>query len=430
MACCALMSCANKEQKPNIILVMADDMGYECLSVNGATEYHTPVLDKMATTGMRFTNVFSQPLCTPSRVKIMTGKYNYRNYEHFGYLNENQKTFGNLMQEAGYKTAISGKWQLNGLAYDLPGFDDPSRPEGFGFDEHCLWQLTRPRKDGERFADPLIYKNGIEMEGLEDEYGPDVFVEFINDFIDRNKENPFFIYFPMVLVHEPFVPTPDSPEWTNSENRYKKDTAFFKDMMAYTDKLVGQIQDKLRALGLEDNTILIFTADNGTHPTITTSTVDGPYKGGKSFTTQRGIHVPFVVNWPSGIAKTGDYDGIIDFADFYPTLAEVAGVDISNEVIDGMSFLDVLNGDLSDKKMTTLIHYTPKWGRTSKNRNRFSMNNEYKLYQDGRFYNFLDNLDEPTPLDSLSETEVELKDELQGMLDIAESESPWIENEE
>ena len=94
---CSIFSCSQKEQKPNIILIMADDMGYECLSANGATQYATPNLDKIATTGMRFTNVFSQPLCTPSRVKIMTGKYNYRNYEYFGYLNSNQKTFGKAL---------------------------------------------------------------------------------------------------------------------------------------------------------------------------------------------------------------------------------------------------------------------------------------------------------------------------------------------
>ncbi len=398
----SLMSCANKEQKPNVILIMADDMGYECLSANGATEYVTPNLDRMATSGMRFTNVFSQPLCTPSRVKIMTGKHNYRNYEYFGYLNSNQKTFGNLMKQAGYKTCISGKWQLNGLSYELPGKTDPTRPKSFGFDEHCLWQLTRPRKDGERFANPLIQKNGVEMTGLEDKYGPDIFVDFILDFIDKHKEESFFIYYPMVLVHDPFVPTPDSPEWKNADKRYEKNTAFFKDMMAYTDKIVGKIQKKLRDNGIEENTLLIFTADNGTHPTITTATVNGPYRGGKSFTTQRGIHVPFVVNWPKGIGSSCDYDGIIDFSDFYPTFAQIAGINITKETIDGTSFLSVLNGNLSNSQSTTLIHYDPKWGNASKNRNRFSMTNEYKLYQDGKFFNFLDNIDETAPLETLS----------------------------
>ena len=419
------ISCSQKENKPNIILIMADDMGYECLSINGATEYETPNLDKMGRTGMRFTNVYSQPLCTPSRVKIMTGKYNYRNYEYFGYLNPNQKTFGNLMKDAGYKTCIAGKWQLNGLSFELPGKDDTSRPNHFGFDEHCLWQLHRPRKDGERYADPLIFRNGRKVEGNEESYGPDIFANFICDFIDKNKDESFFIYYPMVLVHDPFVPTPDSPEWKSEETRNQKNTKYFKDMMAYTDKVIGQIQQKLKEHSIDKNTLIIFTADNGTHKSIITQTVDGPYVGGKSFTTQRGIHVPFVASWPQRIKNPGDYDGVIDFSDFYPTIAEIVDVDVTNENLDGISFLKVFDGNIAEKKSTTLIHYDPEWGNASKNRNRFSMTNQYKLYQDGRFIRFTDDIDELDSLTDLTKDEVSIRGDLQSLLKLAESESPW-----
>jgi len=425
----AMISCTVKEQKPNVILIMADDMGSECLSINGATEYKTPNLDKMATAGMRFTNVYSQPLCTPSRVKIMTGKSNYRNYEYFGYLNSNQKTFGNLMKEAGYKTCISGKWQLNGLSYDLPGHDDTTRPNKFGFDEHCLWQLHRPRKDGERYSDPLIYRNGEKLENLEEKYGPDIFADFVCQFIEKNASEPFFIYYPMVLVHDPFVPTPDSPQWTSDSTRNEKNQLYFKDMMAYTDKIVGKIQNTLKTNGIEKNTLLIFTADNGTHPSIVTQTVNGPYKGGKSFTTQRGIHVPFVASWPGRIIKTGDYDGIIDFSDFYPTLAEMVDIDISNEVIDGTSFIHIFNGDFANKKNITMIHYDPEWGRASKNRNRFAMTDQYKLYQNGHFYKFSEDLDEKDVLDSLENSETKIKQTLQELLNEAQIASPWVKSE-
>ena len=104
-----------EENRPNIVLIMADDMGYETLGCNSSTEYKTPNLDRLASEGIRLTNCLSQSLCTPSRVKIMTGKYNFRNYEDFGYLNPKEKTFGNLLKEAGYATCIAGKWQLNGL---------------------------------------------------------------------------------------------------------------------------------------------------------------------------------------------------------------------------------------------------------------------------------------------------------------------------
>ncbi len=425
----ALFSCSSKPEKPNIILIMADDMGYECLSINGALHYQTPNLDRLAKTGIRFNATFSQPLCTPSRVKIMTGKHNYRNYEYFGYLNPNQKTFGNLMKEAGYQTCISGKWQLNGLSFDLPGYEDVNRPHQFGFDEYCLWQLSRPRKDGERYADPLIYQNGKQLTNLEDEYGPDIFSDFVCDFIQKNADQPFFIYYPMVLVHEPFVPTPDTPEWENSENRYVKDTAYFKDMMAYTDKIVGRIEQKLTELKLKENTLLIFTADNGTDVHIITQTNNGPYPGGKSFTTQRGIHVPMIASWPGMIKKPTDFNGIIDFNDFYPTLADITGIDISAEQIDGRSFLSVLKGDKSEIKNASLIHYDPEWGRTSRNRNRFALDKKYKLYQDGNFYNYQNDIDEKQNISSPSNQEVDIRNNLQILLDKAENQSPWKEKE-
>ena len=147
-----------EKEMPNVILIMADDMGYECLGAYGSTEYNTPNLDKMAEEGILFEHCYSQPLCTPSRVKIMTGKYNYRNYEYFGYLNENQHTIGNLMKDAGYSTCIVGKWQLNGISYknEIPEWNDNERPNKFGFDEYCLWQLTQARSHGERYSNPLI----------------------------------------------------------------------------------------------------------------------------------------------------------------------------------------------------------------------------------------------------------------------------------
>ena len=426
---CLLLSCNKKPEKPNVILIMADDMGSECLSINGATEYQTPNLDRLSKTGMRFTNMIAQPLCTPSRVKLMTGKHNYRNYEYFGYLNPNQKTIGNLMKDAGYSTCISGKWQLNGLSFELPGHEDVTRPNHFGFDEYCLWQLNRPKKDGERFADPLIYRNGKEMNGLEEKYGPDIFADFVCEFIDNHADEPFFIYYPMVLVHNPFVPTPDSPEWDSPETRNEKDPKYFKDMVDYTDKIVGKIEQKLIEHGIDKNTILIFTADNGTNRSITTQTKNGPYPGGKSFTTQRGVHVPFVVSWPSGIEQAGDYVGIIDFNDFYPTLAEIARVDVSDELLDGQSFLPVLYGDFTGIKNSTLIHYDPMWGNASKYRNRFALTDSYKLYQDGRFFNFIDDIDELQPLNELAEENREIRNMLQTSLEKAEEKSPWVDQE-
>ncbi|MDH3652564.1 MAG: sulfatase-like hydrolase/transferase, partial [Saprospiraceae bacterium] len=328
---------AQQTDRPNIILIMADDMGYECLKANGALTYETPFLDRMGREGVRFTHCFSQPLCTPSRVKIMTGQYNYRNYEYFGYLNENQKTFGNLLKSAGYATAIVGKWQLNGLAYDLPGYQDSLRPRKFGFDEHCLWQLTEARQEGERFANPLISQNGELLDRDPDAYGPDIFCDYALDFIGRHQTHPFFLYYPMVLVHNPFVPTPDSEAWSDPNRRYEKDTAHFTDMMAYTDKIVAKIAARLDQLGL-DNTLLIFTADNGTNTSIRTVTNRRTVQGAKGNTILDGTHVPMVARWPAKLKEPLTYEGLIEFSDFYPTFAEIVG---DKEHVDGQSFLGI-----------------------------------------------------------------------------------------
>ena len=125
---------ASAHARPNIVLIMADDFGYECVSANGGTSYKTPVLDRMAREGVRFEHCYSQPICTPSRVKLMTGKYNVRNYAEFGLLETSQVTFANLLRDAVYETCIVGKWQLG---------KEASLPSHFGFDEHCLWQLFR-----------------------------------------------------------------------------------------------------------------------------------------------------------------------------------------------------------------------------------------------------------------------------------------------
>ncbi len=409
-----LFSFTGYSQKPNVILIMADDMGYECLGTYGSTSYQTPVLDSLAANGIQFAHCISQPLCTPSRVKMMTGLYNYRNYEYFGYLNENQYTFGNLMREAGYQTCIAGKWQLNGLAYknEIPSWNDASRPQQFGFDEYCLWQLTKARSEGERFANPLIEQNGKVLERNEDDYGPDIFADYILDFIKRKKEQPFFVYYPMVLVHDPFVPTPDSEEWADKDRRYENDTAYFKDMVAYADKIVGRIANKLQELGLDENTLLIFTGDNGTHPSITSHTKQGAIQGAKGNTIDAGTHVPLIAYWPMMIEKGKHYSSLVEFSDFFPTFADLVGKTVKS---DGKSLYPLLTDDNYQSRETAFVHYDPRWGKNvNRYRNQFVQTIDYKLYQDGSFFNISDDPREQNPLneDSLTGTEKEIHSRL------------------
>ena len=395
-------------------------MGYESLGCYGSTSYSTPVLDDLASKGIKFENCVSQPLCTPSRVKIMTGLYNYRNYDYFGYLNTDQFTFGNMLKEAGYATCIAGKWQLNGLAYknEIVDWNDNTKPYKLGFDEYCLWQLTKTGKQGGRYDDPLIEQNGELLERNTADYGPDIFSNYVLDFIDRKKEVPFFIYYPMVLVHDPFVPTPDSDAWVKEALRKENDTSYYKDMVAYTDKIVGRIISKLEELDLIDNTIVIFTGDNGTHPNIYSHTKTGVVRGGKGNTIDAGTHVPLIISWPKMI-KTGlVHDGLIEFSDFFTTFADILDMDIAS---DGKSFYPLLMGEQYETRKTAFVHYDPKWNkRVSQYRNQFIRTIDYKLYQDGNFYNLdLDILEKtPLPNDSLKKDQLQVKNNLKRELSI------------
>jgi arylsulfatase A len=420
-------SCEKEEQLPNIVLIMADDMGYECLGCNGSTEYLTPNLDRLAAEGIRFEHCYSQPLCTPSRVKIMTGQYNFRNYEDFGYLNPNQKTFANLLKNAGYATCIAGKWQLNGLNRNNPGNQDVNRPFHFGFDEYCLWQLHHQKKDGERYADPLITQNGKDLLRNSDLYGPQIFADYICDFIDRKADNPFFVYYPMVLVHDPFVPTPDSPEWIDSTRRYENDTAYFSDMVAYIDKIIGQLETKLKQKGIWENTLFIFTGDNGTGRAISSSTVSGVVQGGKGLTINTGNRVPLIVSWPAKMKGKRVSQTLVSFADFFPTFCEVAAINPELIANDGKSLLPVISGENEKNQDEIFIHYSPRWG--IRNNNRWVMNQEYKLYRDGTFFNTSTDILEENPLTTLSETEQNLKEKFQNILNERENEFPFHAND-
>ena len=394
---------------------MADDIGFEALSVNGSLSYNTPFLDSLASNGINFTKAFSQPLCTPSRVKLMTGKYNYRNYEHFTFLNSNQKTFGNLFKDNGYKTAIVGKWQLNGLQINEVEkhiAQDNERPYKFGFDEYSLWQLTKLRAEGERFANPLIEQNGKVLERDINAYGPDIVSDYAVNFIRENKDQPFFIYYPMLLVHDPFVPTPDSPEWNSLDTRSKSNRKFFKDMVAYMDKIVGKIITELKSQGVYENTLILFIGDNGTSSRLTTNTSKGQIRGAKGNTITHGIHVPMIASWPSMINNSRKYSGLINFNDFYATFSDILGVVDDS---DGTSMMDIFIGENIKNREIATIYYDPMWSdNVSKYRSVFTQDNRYKLYKDGRFYDIENDVLETSPLkeEDLTKDQKNIKNKL------------------
>jgi arylsulfatase A len=394
-----LMACHTQKgdfSKPNVILIMADDIGFECLSINGSTSYKTPILDSLARNGINFTQAISQPLCTPSRVKIMTGKYNFRNYDFFTYLNPKEKTFGNLFKENGYKTAVVGKWQLNGLKYQLEGYKDNTRPYQLGFDEYCLWQLTKERNEGERFANPLLEQNRKILPRDENAYGPDIVSDYAIDFINRNKDRSFFLYYPMILVHNPFVPTPDSPEWKSLDTRSKQNPRFFVDMVAYMDKIIGKIVNTLKQNGIAENTLLLFVGDNGTNVNLISQTVNGPVRGAKGNTITHGNHVPMIAHWPDQIKKPKSYNGLINFSDFYATFSDILKVENQS---DGTSMMDIFKEKNTLERNTATTYYNPMWSKNvNRYRNVYSQNDRYKLYKNGKFFDMKNDLLETQPL--------------------------------
>ena len=381
-------SARENDRSPNIVLIMADDLGYECLGANGGTSWQTPFLDELAKTGMRFEHCYSQPLCTPSRVQIMTGIYNIRNYTRFGVLPETETTFANLLRDAGYQTCVVGKWQLKG---------DPGQ---FGFDEHCLWQLNRVP---ERYPNPGLEINGQQVDFSDGQYGPDVVSDFACDFIRKNKNRKFLVYYPMILTHCPFCATPDSADW-NPANKgsktYKGNAKYFGDMVAYMDKLVGKLVKTLDEQGLRENTLIIFTGDNGTDKPVVSMMGDRKVAAGKKLMTDAGTRAVMIANW-QGTTDPGQVSSdLIDFSDFLPTICEAANVAVPDHLaIDGVSFLPQLQGKTGTPRQWIYCWFSRNGGA---NGQQWARNEQYKLYADGRFFEVPNDVLEQSPLDHAS----------------------------
>lgn len=377
-----------KSAKPNLILILADDLGYETIGANGGTSYKTPVLDNLAATGVRISHCYAQPLCTPTRVQLMTGLSNLRNYIRFGYMDPQAVTFGNPLKAAGYATCIAGKWQL-GQGRELP--------KKFGFDESCLWQHTRRPP---RYANPGLEINGVEKDYINGEYGPDLVSDYALDFITRKKDGPFFLYYPMMLTHAPYQATPDSADWDPKAQgeQVNVKAEHFADMVAYMDKLIGKLVAKLDALGIRDNTLLLFVGDNGTGKGTRSMMGETLVIGGKGTTTTAGMHVPLIANWPGKLAAGKVCSDLVDSTDFLPTLLEAAGVPLPPDAkLDGRSFLPQLRGEKGQPRQWLYSWYSPRQAADMTVR-EFAFNQRYKLYRSGGFFDLSRDVEEKQPL--------------------------------
>jgi arylsulfatase A-like enzyme len=353
---CGLVCCgcqphpAGPEQAgaPNILFVMFDDMGKEWVSAYGSESISTPAIDALANDGMRFDNVWSHPQCTPTRVSLLTGQYPFRNgwVNHWdtprwghGYFDwRKYPSLAGTLKQAGYATVAAGKWQINDFRIE------PEAMKKHGFDSYAMWTGWEEgvAASAERYWDPYIHTESGSRT-YEGEYGTDVFVAHLAEFITHHKDRPWFAYFPLALPHPPYVTTPAQPDIGDD------DEARYRAMVEYGDHAVGQLTALIDELGLRDNTIVIVTGDNGS-PRARRATMNGRVvTGGKSNTSENGVGVPFVVRWPASIEGGQVSDALVDFTDLLPTFAELAGAELpADHVIDGQSLAGYLKGDSDD----------------------------------------------------------------------------------
>jgi arylsulfatase A len=370
-----VVAIGNPSAKPNVLIILADDLGVECLSTYGNTSLKTPNIDKLATEGMRFTRCFSNPFCSPSRASLLTGRYPFKNglttvldtkEKEDIYLHPEQPSFARQLKQAGYATELVGKWHMS-LEHKHNTINE------LGFDQYQTWRIF----DGNdqkttRYWTPYLIRNGtVIADQIKERYGPDVDLEFHLNFIKANaeKKQPFLAYYSTCLPHFPWEPTPDSKEQGYRERTIgrKGDPKFFPDMVAYLDKQIGKMLQTLDDLGIADNTIVIFLADNGTDRDLVNEWGDGrKIAGGKGTMTDRGTHVPLIVRWPGRVKEGSTSEDLIDFSDLLPTLCELTGAARPEAEIHGRSFAPQLLGKPGNpREWVHIQHQTARQVRNS-----------------------------------------------------------------
>ena len=336
-------------KKPNILFIMADDLGKEWISCYGASEIKTPNIDALAATGMKFHNAYSMPQCTPTRATLLTGTYPWRNgfvnhwdvprwgVGYFDWKHKQNTTFARLMQKLGYKTCAAGKWQINDFRIE------PHAMKKHGFDDWAMWTgyETGVKASAERYQDPYI-NTPVGSKTYSGKFGPDIYTDKLIEFMTKHKDQAMCLYFPMALPHGPLVPTPDDPDATEPKAKHQA-------MVRYIDKLVGRLVKSIDDLGIRDNTIIIFTTDNGSGGGITGTMNEVKIRGGKAKESENGVCRPFIVNCPKLVAQGSETDALTDFSDLLPTFVELGGGNAPSDLtIDGTSIAPLILGKTND----------------------------------------------------------------------------------
>jgi arylsulfatase A len=358
--------------KPNIILILADDIGLPGVGCYGGI-YKTPNLDALAAGGIRFDDCFASPLCAPSRALCMMGRYGFRTGVVDNPLGgratpKKEICVAKTLKTAGYTTAVVGKWR------QLSHFNSKAEGAVWGFDESLLWGNGGSGEGGDRYWGNDFVQNGRRLNVAKGQYGPDILNEFAIDFIRRHRDKPFFIYYPMTLIHGTFRPTPDMPKDVTERS------VLYRGMIAYMDKLVGKLMDELDKMNLREKTLVIFVGDNGS---VDLGTIHGRMVDGvKHELNEGGSRVPLIANW-KGTTPAGEVNrDLVDFTDFYVTFAELAGAKLpAGHKLDGQSFAPQLLGQKGHPREWIFMQIANKW---------YARNRGWKLNNDGQLFDMSD----------------------------------------
>jgi arylsulfatase A len=386
------------DRKPNIILVLLDDVSAKEFTCYGGQGISTPTLDRMAREGVMFRTAWSTPLCGPSRALLHTGRYGGRTQ----YLDNDimpgkpfwtqHQVLGKVLQSAGYATTMIGKSHFS----NHPHAD-------LGFDEYCIaryWpgydgppQAAAAQATASMYAVQWYWHPGLVVDGKgyptkADDFAPDIEVDRIKNFIGRHKSQPFFVYYPMnmphMMVNSTNTPTSPGARWNYTDvpardahghKTGKRIKGSLKTDLEYIDYLIGQIWAQVVADGLEQRTVLLVTGDNGT----------AGYGKGK-LNSEVALRVPFIVYGPGQVKRAGPSDALVDFADILPTLADLGGARLpEGYTLDGMSFAPLLQGKpLPDRGWIHSYLGTARWLRDQR----------WLLDGNGKFYDCGTNRDE------------------------------------
>ena len=388
-------------KKPNIIFILADDLGIGNVSCYGADNFKTPNIDALAKSGIRFEHCYAAPLSGPTRALLMTGRYAF----HTGMTGnnsgqllkpENEVMMPRMLKPAGYVTAQCGKWAQLPLQPGDWGFDEYLRFQGSG----KYWNTQAGNKD--------YTVNGKQVPLLDGEYLPDKMHDFVTDFITRHKDQPFYLYYSLSHVHGRILPTPDSARGVTDHFK------IYQDNVAYLDKLVGKLVAELDRLKLRENTVIVFAGDNGTAPSFyLQSTIHGKALSGYKGTMQEcGALVPCIASWPGRVPGDKVTGGLINICDFYPTLAEIAGARLPAGVtIDGKGFAPQLLGQSAA--------WPRDWIFVELGRHWFDRDLNWKLNEASVLFDMhgAPFAETPVPGDTQDQAAIAARKRLQGILD-------------